>query len=410
MLNRLALAAFVLFAIPGAPMAQAPGVTIRADRVLDGKGGTLGNVTLRVEGSRIAAIDPGGSNGTYDLRGLTLMPGWIDTHVHIGTHFGANGRASNDGETPEQQALYGAENLYATLMAGFTTVRSVGDMSDRDLRDAIVRGVLPGPRLLTSLGSVNENSGTPEQIRATIRKLAAAGADLIKLFASKSSREGGGRTMTDEQLQAACGEAHAQKLRTLVHAHSADSVRAAVLAGCDAITHGSGVTDAELTLMVERGIYFEPQFLVTHNYLDHKAQYLGIGNYTEEGFASMEQLRPVRTAMFTRALTEKRLWLVFGTDAVAGAHGRNAEEFIYRVRDGRQTFMDALVSATSRAAEALGLQDTLGVVQPGMQADLIAVDGDPRQDVTAVRRVVFVMKSGRVYKNVSGAIAQKANR
>jgi imidazolonepropionase-like amidohydrolase len=120
----------------------------------------LGNVTLRVEGSRIAAIDTNGSDGTYDLRGLTVMPGWIDTHVHIGTHFGANGRASNDGETPAQQALYGAENLYATLMAGFTTVRSVGDLSDRELREAIARGILPGPRLLSSLGSVNENTGS----------------------------------------------------------------------------------------------------------------------------------------------------------------------------------------------------------------------------------------------------------
>jgi imidazolonepropionase-like amidohydrolase len=400
MFRRIALAAVLASTIPGAAAAQAPPVTIRADRVLDGRGGTLGNVTLRIEASRIAAIDPNGGDGTYDLRGLTVMPGWIDTHVHIGTHFGANGRASNDGETPAQQALYGAENLYATLMAGFTTVRSVGDMSDGDLRDAIARGILPGPRLLTSLGSLNENSGTPDEIRATVRKLAAAGADLIKLFASKSSREGGGRTMTDEQLQAACGEARAQKLRTLVHAHSADSVRAAVLSGCDAITHGSGVTDAELKMMVDRGVYFEPQFLVTHNYLDHKAQYLGIGNYTDDGFASMEQLLPVRTAMFTRALTVKGLRLVFGTDAVAGAHGRNAEEFIYRVRDGKQSFMDALVSATSRAAEALGLQDTLGAVQPGMQADVIAVDGDPRQDITAVRRVVFVMKGGHVYKSV----------
>ena len=163
--------------------------------------------------------------------------------------------------------------------------------------------------------------------------------------------------------------------------------------------------------MVERGTDFEPQFLVTHNYLDHKAQYLGIGNYTEEGFASMAKLLPVRTAMFTRALTEKRLRLVFGTDAVAGAHGRNAEEFIYRVRDGKQPFMDALVSATSRAAEALGLQDTLGVVRPGMQADSIAVDGDPRQDITAVRRVVFVMKGGHVYKNVkAGVRTQKSSR
>jgi imidazolonepropionase-like amidohydrolase len=286
-------------------------------------------------------------------------------------------------------------------MAGFTTVRSVGAMSDRDLREAVARGALPGPRLLTSLGSVSERTGAPDQIRQAIRTLAAGGADLIKVFASRSSRDGGGRTMTDEQLQAACGEARTLKLRTLVHAHSADSVAAAVSAGCDAVTHGSGVTDAEIRLMSERGVYFEPQFLVTHNYLEHKQRYLGLGNYTEEGFASMERLLPVRTAMFTRAAQDRRLRLVFGTDAVAGAHGRNAEEFIYRVRDGKQPFTDVLTSATSRAAEALGLQSVTGAVAPGLEADLIAVDGDPRQDVTAVRRVVFVMKGGKVYKNVA---------
>jgi imidazolonepropionase-like amidohydrolase len=407
-MKQFALVVLVVFAYSHPPAAQtsatqAPPITIRADRVLDGKGGARGDVTLRIDGSRIAAIEPGGAGSMYDLRGLTLMPGWIDTHVHIGAHFGPTGRASNEGETPAQEALAGAENLYATLMAGFTTVRSVGAMSDRDLRDAIARGTLPGPRLLSSLGSVNENTGTPDQIRMVIQKQAKAGADLIKLFASKSSRDGGGRTMTDAQLQAACGEAKALKLRTLVHAHSADSVRAAVLAGCDAVTHGSGVTDEEIKLMVDHGIYFEPQFLVTHNYLDHKKQYLGIGNYTEEGFASMEKLLPIRTAMFTRAAQNKQLRLVFGTDAVAGAHGQNAEEFVYRVRDGKQSFMDALVSATSRAAEALGLQDRIGAVAPGLEADLVAVDGDPRQDVTAVRRVVFVMKGGKVYRNVAPA-------
>lgn len=401
MTRTLALAAVVVLAWHHAPAAQSTAVTIRAGTVLDGRGGALQDVTLRIDGSRIAAVDQGGGAGTYDLRGLTLMPGWIDTHVHIGGHFGADGRASTEGETPAQAALYGAENLYATLMAGFTTVRSVGAMSDRDLREAVARGVLPGPRLLTSLGSVNENTGTPQQIRQAVEKLAKSGANVIKLFASKSSRDGGGRTMTDEQLQAACGKARSLKLRTLVHAHSADSVRAAVLAGCDAVTHGSGVTDAEIRLMAERGTYFEPQFLVTHNYLQNKSRYLGIGNYTEEGFASMEKLLPIRTAMFARASRDTRLRLVFGTDAVAGAHGRNAEEFVYRVRDGQQTFMQALVSATSRAAEALGLQDTMGAVAAGLEADLVAVDGDPRQDVTAVRRVVFVMKGGKVYKNVA---------
>ena len=186
MLTRLALGALVVVAFAQAPAAQSNAVTIRAGTVLDGRGGTLQNVTLRIDGSRIAAIDQGRTGGTYDLRGLTVMPGWIDTHVHIGAHFGANGRASNEGETPAQEALAGAENLSATLMAGFTTVRSVGAMSDRDLREAIARGVLPGPRLLTSLGSVDERTGTPDQIRQAVQTLAKSGADVIKVFASPS--------------------------------------------------------------------------------------------------------------------------------------------------------------------------------------------------------------------------------
>ena len=377
MLTRVALTALLLLGLPPALAAQP--ITIRADRVLRRQGWHA----RRRHAAHRRIAHRGRRRGRRRRHVRSSRPhsdARLDRHARPHRRaFRPSGRASNEGETPAQEALAGAENLYATLMAGFTTVRSVGAMSDRDLRDAIARGVLPGPRLVTSLGSVNENTGTPEQIRQAVQKMAKAGADVIKLFASKSSRDGGGRTMTDAQLQAACGEARAQKLRTLVHAHSADSVRAAVLAGCDAVTHGSGVTDEEIKLMVDRGIYFEPQFLVTHNYLDHKTQYLGIGNYTEEGFASMEKLLPIRTAMFTRAMQNKQLRLVFGTDAVAGAHGRNADEFIYRVRDGKQPFMDALVSATSRAAEALGLQDRIGAISPGLDADLIAVDGDPRQ-------------------------------
>src|SRR5262249_9463353 len=154
----------------------------------------------------------------YDLGDRTLLPGLIDVHVHIGYHF-RNGRADTRGETPAESAYYAAENAWTTLINGFTTVQSVGAASDKDLRDAIARGVLPGPRILTSLAPMDERPGPLEAIRAYVQKTKAAGADLIKIFASKSIREGGTKTLTDDQLAAACGEANAVGLRTLVHAH-----------------------------------------------------------------------------------------------------------------------------------------------------------------------------------------------
>ncbi len=347
---------------------------------------------------------------TYDLSRLTLLPGWIDTHVHITYHFGSTGRAFEKDEPPEQATLAAAGNAYAMLLAGFTTVQSIGAPADRDVRDAIARGVIPGPRVLTSLQPLNERTGTPEQIRQAIRQLAASGADAVKIFASKSIREGGGQTMTQAQLDAACGEARAGGLRAVVHAHSSESIRAAVEAGCNQIEHGLFATDDDLRLMAERGTYFDPQVgLIFHNYLDNKARYLGAGNFTEEGFAAMVRAMPLASALFRRALAVANLKVVFGTDAVAGAHGRNAEEFIYRVRDAGQKPMDAMVSATSLAARSLGLQDRIGRIAPGMDADLIALDGNPLEDITAVRRVVFVMKGGKIYKNQAPHPAPKSS-
>jgi imidazolonepropionase-like amidohydrolase len=220
----------------------------------------------------------------------------------------------------------------------------------------------------------------------------------VKLFATKSIRDGGAQTMTTEQIQAACGEAKAVGLRTLVHAHASDGARAAVDAGCTAIEHGTFLDDAVLSLMKERGTYFDPNFLVINNYLENKPKFLGIGNYTEEGFASMEKALPVRGKVLQMALA-KKVKVVLGTDAVAGAHGRNREEFIYRVKEGNQPPIDALTSGTSLAAESLGLGDKIGSLAAGYEADIVAVDGDLAKDITAVRRVVFVMKGGKVFRN-----------
>jgi imidazolonepropionase-like amidohydrolase len=221
---------------------------------------------------------------------------------------------------------------------------------------------------------------------------------VVKLFATASIRDGGKMTMSKEQIEAACGEAKAVGLRSAVHAHASDGATASVLAGCTSIEHGTFLDDATLKLMAEHGAYFDPNFLVLHNYLENKPKFLGIGNYNEEGFAAMEKGLPLVADVLKRA-RRLHVKIVLGTDAVAGSHGRNAEEFIYRVKDGGDTPMDALMSGTSVAAESLGLGDRIGSIAVGMQADLVAVQGNPLEDITAVRRVAFVMRNGKVYRN-----------
>jgi imidazolonepropionase-like amidohydrolase len=393
------VAFFASLLLISAAAAQEKPITIQAGTLLDGKGNLQHDVNVVVQNGKIVRVEKSRGTPTYDLRRLTVLPGWIDVHVHITWYFGAGGRLADKDDNPAQAALAAAGNAWSTLMAGFTTVQSVGSPEDENLRAAINAGEIPGPRILTALRPISDPKLTPEQIREAVRKLKADGADLVKIFASRSIRDGGTQTLSDEQLEAACGEAKAQGLRSLVHAYKS-AVRASALAGCTEVEHGTYATDEDLRAMAEHGTFFDPQVgLVIHNYLDNKSKFLGIGNYTEEGFSKMEEVLPLNQKMFKHALATKGLKIVFGTDAVAGAHGRNAEEFIYRVQAGQDP-MDAIVAATSRAAESLNMHQ-IGTIAPGFEADLIALDGDPLKDITAVRKVVFVMKSGKVYKNVN---------
>jgi len=387
-------------------------IVLKATTVLDGKGQLLHNTIIVVQRGKIARVggEPPAGAITYDLSELTVAPGWIDTHAHIVWHFD-NGRLAGKDEPPVRAMLYAADNAILTLNAGFTTIQSPGSPEDKDLRDAIARGIIPGPRMLTSLEPLDEKSGPPEKLRELVRERKQQGADFIKLFASKSIREGGTQTMTDEQLTAACGQAKSIGLRTIVHAHSAESAKAATLAGCTTIEHGAYVTDDVFALMAQHGTYYDPNIgVVLQNYLQNKEKFLGIGNYNEQGFAFMERGIAIVLDTFKKALKHQDLKIVYGTDAVAGAHGRNYEEFIARVRDGGQDPMAAIMSATSISAESLGLKDRIGAIASGLDADIIATDGDPLYDPTAARRVVFVMKAGKVYENLApGAKRQESH-
>jgi imidazolonepropionase-like amidohydrolase len=381
-------------------------IVIAASAVFDGRGRLLHNTHIVTEGSRILALDPKARPVDYDLRGLTVLPGWIDAHVHMTWSFGSDGKNAGMNRTTQEAAYQTAANAWMTLMAGFTTVQSVGSPANVPLRDAIEQRRLPGPRLLTAIQGRQgrgEQTGTPDEVRAFVRKQKEAGADLIKIFASGGMLQGG-MTLSQDQLNAACDEARKQGLRTLVHAYR-DAVRPAALAGCTEIEHGLGASDDDLRLMAEKRIYFDPQDgLLIETFLRNKDRYLGTPLFNEETFAGLAKALPSHHELMRRAVRIPGLKIVFGTDAAPGAHGLNAEEFIQRVHDGVVP-MAAMVSANSWGAEALGMGDQIGSIAPGLQADIIALDGDPFKDITAVRRVVFVMKGGIVYKNAArGAI------
>lgn len=377
-------------------------MTIHAARLIDGRGRTLDDVLVTVRSGRIERVESNvgarGASATYELGSATLLPGLIDAHVHPGWYINREGtlHSARDGDTPAQSALARAGNLYATLEAGFTTIQSVGGPEDLDLRDAVNRRQIPGPRILTSITQINDRRLSPDSLRGLVRALKAQGADVIKLFASSGLGAGGAQTLSDEQLVAICGEAKVQGLRSVVHAISAASVRAASLAGCTEIEHGTFATDAELKLMAEHGTIFDPQVcLVFQNYIDHRDVY-GKSGFTEQSFEGLAKAIPTATEMFKQAIRTPGLKVIFGTDAVALAHGHNADELFCRVRAG-QSPMEAITSATSITAQALALGDRLGTLAPGFDADIIAVGGDPSKDITLLRRVQFVMRGGVVF-------------
>ena len=207
--------------ISSQPPTQGKRIVLATSTVLDGKGHVLHDTRIVVEGSKIVAMEAKSGPLDYDLRGLTVLPGWIDAHAHITWRFGKDGKNAGVEGTMQEDAYEAASNAWVTLMAGFTTVQSVGAPNDIPLRDAIAKGILPGPRILTAVEPLvgrGEQTGTPDEIRSFIRKQKKAGADLIKIFASESIHLGGGMTLSEEQLNAACDEANKQGLRTLVHA------------------------------------------------------------------------------------------------------------------------------------------------------------------------------------------------
>ncbi len=378
-------------------VAQGP-VTIRAARVFDGQQ-LLRDQVIEIDAGRIVFVGARTGPVTHDLGDVTLLPGQIDVHTHIDWHFGPDGRyGTRPGvarATPEERDAAIAANLKATLLAGFTTVQNLGNRSDATIRDAVAAGTLLGPRIVTSLGQLQPGQRTPDQLREAVRTLKTAGADVVKTFASGSIRTGGELSTTLDQLTAICSEARAQGLRAVVHAHDPASIITAVKAGCHQIEHGVFADDGAIAAMKAADVFFDPNIgLVLQNYLENREKFIGAGGYTEDGFTFMERAIPTLGPIFKKAL-DAGVRMPLGTDAVAGAHGQNAREALARVAAGQRP-IDTVISATSLAAQSLGMGDRLGRIANGYLADIIAVSGNPTEDITALQRVTFVMAQGRV--------------
>jgi imidazolonepropionase-like amidohydrolase len=398
-----------LLSLVAATPTLAEQLALRAERAIDGWGRVLEDPVVVVSEDKILAVTtgaepPAGSRVT-DLPGTTLLPGLIDAHVHITDHF------------PDR--LQGVPSTYKAagsaaclLYSGFTTVRTLGSRGSEDvwLRDAIRRGLVPGPRLLTSGAPIkplqrrvdvasptiiSDSNQSEKQLRAWVRQRSEARADWVKVFASESIRQGGAPTYTEEQVRWMVQEAEKDRRPVAAHVHSAESARRAVLAGVRTIEHGSLLDKAALQLMAERGTYLVPNLYLPEYYLAHWDEF----RFTEEERRWTETGLQAGTTAFRQAV-ELGVKIVFGTDAVRGfvSSGTGAIEFERRVAAG-QTPRDALISATGLAAEALLLADRLGDLRAGYQADLIAVEGDPLEDITALSRVIFVMKGGTVYRS-----------
>ena len=384
------------------------GIVLTAARAYDGLGEPVVPAVIYVVGDRIAGVgaDVDAPSGALriDLGDATLLPGLIDAHVHITNSF------SDESDRDAGTGVVGASTAEALLLSGFTTVRSLGSRNFQDvaLREAIDAGEVPGPHVIASSQGLTDGlhaaadgdrvaegdaPANEQDIRAFVRGRIEGGVDWLKIFASRSSRAGGTPTYSLEQLEWAIDEADRASIPTSAHAHAAEAARRAIEAGARTIEHGALLDEAVLELMIERGTYYAPNLYLSEYYLENGDRF----GYTAEQLDWTARLLPPRTEVFTQAV-RKGVAIVFSTDANSGWvwSGDTAIEFDRRVAAGQST-RDAIVSATSRAAEALQIPD-VGNLISGYRADIIAVEGDPLVDINALRRLLFVMKDGEIYR------------
>ncbi|WP_224245480.1 metal-dependent hydrolase family protein [Hyalangium gracile] len=435
----LAPSALLLLVVSAAAPAERP-VLLTAARMFDSRGGTLvtpGRVLVR--GERIEAVGPKtaapADAQVVDLGDATLLPGLIDAHVHLRLELTDNYQ-DYDLEalqkTVPELALEAAERARRTLRAGFTTVRDVGNEREYfinvGLRRAIQKGVAEGPRVIASGPQLGATGGHcdimgfregvlvqdrgegvadgPDALRERVRWVVKNGADVIKVCATGGVLSAGDDVdtsqLTQAELDAVVEEAHALRRKVAVHAHGNTGAKRAIRAGADSIEHGTFLDDEALTLMRQKGVVLVPTIFldrVRQEQLQRGAQ------FPPKVLQKMKQVGQTGRDMFRRAI-QRGVKIGFGTDAGVFKHGRNAEQLALFVELGMSP-ADALRTATTVDAELLGLGSEVGVLEAGRRADVIAVPGDPLRDITAVQRVFFVMKDGRIYRQDAAAPAPK---
>jgi imidazolonepropionase-like amidohydrolase len=412
-------------AVTSSALAAEQFVAVRAGKLVDVVNGkVLTDQTIVIDGERITAVGPTGSVAVpahahlIDLSRATVLPGLIDTHTHL-TGDPRQSGYQGLGISDIRAALYGARSARITLEAGFTSVRNVGasGFGDVALRDAINEGELPGPRMRVSgypigiIGGHCDNNllpvdyhytergvaSGPWEARAKVREMAKYGADVIKICASggvlSKGDEPGAEQLSLEEMTAIVEEAHKLGRRVAAHAHGAQSIRDAILAGVDSVEHASLIDDEGIRLAREKGTYLVMDIYDDDFILQEGAK----SGMLPESLAKEKALGQLQRDNFRKA------WkggdkMAFGTDAGVYPHGDNARQFAYMVQYG-MTPMQAIQAATINAADLIGWKDRVGSIAPGKFADIIAVQGDPTRDPTELTRVRFVMKGGAVVKS-----------
>ena len=426
----LALAAALLRGPLPAAEAPAPLVALKAARLFDGRGdAVITDAVVLVEGSKIKAVGralaiPPGATVVH-LGDATLLPGFIDAHTHLSFEMGSDyfrDTMSDLQRTTAEKAIRATALAKRTLLAGFTTVRDLGasDFVDVGLRNSIAAGIVAGPRMLVATNALGARGGHadgdgfpfmlfgresgiangiaagPDQFRDAVRFAVKYGADVIKVMAT-----GGVLSLQDEvdtpqvtqaEMDALVDEAHRLRKKTAAHAHGVEGAKTAIRAGIDSIEHGSFLDEETLRMMKAKGTFFVPTLMALEYVAGRHAKTALPPNVAAKAKAAGEK----RSEAFRTAL-KTGVKIAFGTDSAVSPHGRNAEEFGLMVELGMPP-AGALRSATSGAAELLGLEKSIGALAPGYEADVVAVPGNPLDDIRATERVLFVMKGGTVVR------------